>query len=706
MESIKLEFLRHGPPHNHLLSPLTQYLAICGDHAADTVRVPFEHAVLAARLRQLGATGPVASGDRQQQLDELAANMGSILAQVHGLIADFCNCAAEGEIAHLRLVLSANELALLPFELAAGGPGLPGAGQHLALQSVVPVCITREIRSRSGSSAPWPRRCRILLAAASPPGVPAVPIEAHLLALREAIDPWMRYYYDEDPHHPTDMEAAVSEHLDVLIDASPRRLTDAIATGGYTHIHLLAHGAGYHKGDDKRFGLALHDDLDPTRMDVLDGERLATVIRSREEDGGRALALPCMVTLATCDSANVGGVIGNGASLAHELHRAGIPLVIASQFPLSYPGSVHLARLLYGPLLAGQHPCLVLDHVRRQLLALVPQHHDWAGLVVYAALPPDLSKQLLEVRYQRGRAAIEAAMSHLDSLSHDMSTRYSGHRGRSDEELLRDLHAALERFRIANETLERLLADVSSDRTSDIHGLLGGAEKRVADMLWRWRTFSKSLAPLAPNRAKPRKGRAIADPDSWQSHLERAKQHYLHCFATDRAEIWALVQALAMHSATKPEVKGSDWNLARLLSERDRDFGNERRAVWALNNLVELAVLGLVPAEPPVDESRPTSSDGVVPAAPAATASIVGDRSDAAEAVAATASDATTWKKAMWQMANSAVDRLLTLRPPEDMDVHSLRRQMLRYDEGFLDHHGQAARLAKHLFKRLEPHAD
>ena len=40
MRTITLELLRHGPTHNQLLSPLTQYLALCQNHSAVTVRVP------------------------------------------------------------------------------------------------------------------------------------------------------------------------------------------------------------------------------------------------------------------------------------------------------------------------------------------------------------------------------------------------------------------------------------------------------------------------------------------------------------------------------------------------------------------------------------------------------------------------------------------------------------------------------------------
>jgi hypothetical protein len=57
MKTVTLELLRHGPAHNQLLSPLTQYLALCGNHPAVTVSAPFEHKQMTARLWDLGDYG-------------------------------------------------------------------------------------------------------------------------------------------------------------------------------------------------------------------------------------------------------------------------------------------------------------------------------------------------------------------------------------------------------------------------------------------------------------------------------------------------------------------------------------------------------------------------------------------------------------------------------------------------------------------------
>ncbi len=53
VRTVELQLLRHGPPHNQLLSPLTDYLALCGDHTNTTLNFPLEHLSLVVRLRAL-----------------------------------------------------------------------------------------------------------------------------------------------------------------------------------------------------------------------------------------------------------------------------------------------------------------------------------------------------------------------------------------------------------------------------------------------------------------------------------------------------------------------------------------------------------------------------------------------------------------------------------------------------------------------------
>jgi len=169
MRTIHLEILRQGPPHNQLLSPLTEYLALCENHPAVPVRLPFEHSVFERRNKALRYRDK--KEFRDQDLYEVKRWMTAVLAQVPGLIRELASqpASADGAI-HLRLTLSANELARLPFELASGSYEFESAGEYLLLQSQSPVCITREGRRIPAERLEWPPppNPKILFAAAAP----------------------------------------------------------------------------------------------------------------------------------------------------------------------------------------------------------------------------------------------------------------------------------------------------------------------------------------------------------------------------------------------------------------------------------------------------------------------------------------------------------------------------------------------------------
>ena len=132
------------------------------------------------------------------------------------------------DLFHLRLILSANELALLPFEITNASQGFAGAGTPLLLQSQTPVSITREVRRVATEHLEWPPppNPKILFAAAAPQSM--VPLEEHLLVLRQVIDPWVFYHKTEE-----ERSRRIAEHLTVLPHATLRDIEEACSTGQY-----------------------------------------------------------------------------------------------------------------------------------------------------------------------------------------------------------------------------------------------------------------------------------------------------------------------------------------------------------------------------------------------------------------------------------------------------------------------------------------
>jgi CHAT domain len=119
--------------------------------------------------------------------------------------------------------------------------------------------------------------------------------------------------------------------------------------------------------------------------------------------------------VASCDSGNVGSPVVPGASVAHALHQAGIPLVVASQFPLSKEASVPLAAAFFEGVLWGRNALVLLQQLRAELHArYTSSWHDWASLVVYEALPQSLPDQLETLRYHQAKRAIQAVLERID----------------------------------------------------------------------------------------------------------------------------------------------------------------------------------------------------------------------------------------------------------------------------------------------------
>ena len=684
MRTITLELLRHGTAHNQLLSPLTPYLALCENHAAVTLHVPFEHNQFLYRLRSL--TYKDKNESRTFQLDDTARVLGELLSAIPGLTAESNKQDQDGEhLTHLRLIISASELALLPFELALSPNGLPGAGQHLLLQPQMPICLTREIRRVRNEQVEWPKAPKILFVAAAPPGVGPIPLESHLLVLRRAIAPWVFHY---DVNNPKNQRRRIGEHLHVLPNASIEAIEDACASGKYTHVHILAHGVEVEENFDRRFALALHDARDPQKTERVSGTRLATALRATQRAGGEGLSMPAVVTLASCDSGNVGSVAGAGSSIAHALHESGIPMVVAGQFPLSFEGSVRLVDCLYEGLLWGKDPRPLLYDLRRRLYAQFKENHDWASLTAYVSLPPDIDQQLPNVQISQANRSINAAMNHADVATGRISKRI-----KSDEpeaanvkELKALFDKALHKIAEAKKRLEALLKRLPEKRER-IYGNLASAEKRHAEVLF--------AAAGSPVFAKDPKGRARYLREH-EEMLRKSRDHYWDSFIEDRTNCWAVVQYLSMtvmmqksgqfkKSASLPEeTDGSQrgagtereerdpdglWSMAHLLSLYDLNSKKSQRQVWAHGNLIELYLLSLA--------MRPSP-----------------ERPNPAEA-----------KKRALRHADALVD----LAGRDSFEVYSTRRQILRYIEwfGVISRLGAAPMaLAEQVFQRFPEEAE
>ncbi|HKI00724.1 MAG TPA: CHAT domain-containing protein [Thermoanaerobaculia bacterium] len=560
---VSVEFLRPGPPHNQLLSPLTQYLAVCGDAGAGVVTVPYEHGRFERLLKELRYEGD--PEDRQALLHDLGTDMGKLLGGVPGLPGALTNdLSRPGTLVHLRLTLSASELALLPFELAKVPVTASVSGQSwLALQTRPPVCVTRNIRTVSPEGVLWPERPRILFIAGDPENVP---YKDHRGVLKQAI---RRFRYPDRDDKKSDSERGREQYGDLLTILIHPTLADVFQEcqdHRYTHIHILTHGDETSPGV---YGLVLRGpDGAP---DVVSGDRFRAAITTV---GHR----PSVVTVASCDSANVGSVVIPGASFAHELHQAGIPLVIAAQFPLSIEGSIPLTARLYDGLLWGEHPLVLLQKARAELHARYTANwHDWASLVVYEALPHVLADQLDALKYFQTKRAMNSALERIDNaIKPDNQVVIS----------LKDLDQAVEY------ALERL--PLKGQYGVECVGLRASSRKRVAQA-----AFTLPEGPDTPLRDPyDLLEEARLDYDRAVRGLMVNDSRILQRLATLH---WVLVQVASLSMVLGKNCDEGSWEAAKLSADRYRDHSDPEQRAWAHASLAELWLIRL--GETSLDEA-------------------------------------------------------------------------------------------------------
>ncbi len=585
IRTVTVELLRAGPRHNQLLSPLTQYLGVCGDAPAATVTLPYEHRDMEQWLQDLNYQ-VIADNDqsrREKMLDRRGDEIAAILSLVPGL-SGALNSETERPqtLTQLRVVLSASELAMLPFELSKVPAGAGSSGGWLALQARMPVCITRHIRSVSAEGMRWPSNPRILFVAG-----PDTPFNEHKCALVRAIEPWC------------DVDESVGDRLLVLEQATladiSRAMKKAAQAGApFTHVHILAHGGRLHDSDPySPVGVTLHDE-------VICGRRLATALASVTDQG---VGRPAVVMIATCESARVADVRSPDASVAHDLHDQGIPLVVASQFPLSVEGSVPLVERFFTGQLQGEHPLVSLYDARLLLHSRFGQKtHDWASIVVYEAFPTDLPEQLEELRYWQTQRAQEGALKRVEAVVAEFGSEAAASSSNegpgAPDSMTPELGSNRERYEglVANAREAGKQLPDSGPYALECAGLRAAGRKRLAEgalriavkpgvsEAWRQKLFSQCLRLL--DEARTEYWHATKSFLGPTSELTRRKAN-LH---------WLLGQVLSLDAILGRPFDLAAWTAAHFSAQIDAESPSDDIRAWAYVSISELALLRLADA--------------------------------------------------------------------------------------------------------------
>lgn len=577
---IKFEFLRPGPAHNQLLSPLTSYIALCGSEGPVTVHFPFEHRQLLnrlERLRYITSSGAIPQQQREAEVREIGEMIGEVLGKVPSLVSEIGNARAGGKsLAHLRFSLSAYELSLVPFEFAIAPKGLPASGSPLFLQSNMPICLTREVRRDRPLPVSWNRAPRILFAFANPGSLPMVPAQEHLEALRRAVEPWVKWKAT-----PEERVKEVKSLITVVPDATLEKIRQVCGEGKFTHIHILAHGAPFEHAGDRHYGLALCSENDATKPDIVDGERLALTLTGASSEGSAGYR-PTLVSLATCDSGNTGSVLTPGGSIAHELHAGGIPWVIASQFPLWMRASSMATEILYRGLLRGDDPRWVLYDMRQRLRTGSANTHDWASIVAYASVPWDFERQVEAFRNRQVRTELEVKFDRAEKIvdaSPEGTTAVD--KSCADFAELQSLYGSIRDSLAA--WIEALPSSAPSRDRAERLGMNAASEKRMGILF---------------NRE--------GDEDGAKKAYASACDCYKQAMKADPHNHWVITQYLSLlavlagkdeHGSLAREY-GNWWIAARQIALWELQSASEEDEAWAHGTLAELEMLGAIYAGP------------------------------------------------------------------------------------------------------------
>jgi CHAT domain-containing protein len=551
MRSHYLEFLRNNDLEEGSWVKGTPYLVVAANHLIREFRMPLGQDDFLDLMRDLRY-----KGGADKRVEALKA-VGALATQFLGSdsLKDINDPTSGTFPLQLDLVVNPKELAALPFEAATDAEGQPlfARGAHA-------VVLTRRVRHDfTASDQAWPATPRILYAWARPSGVGEVPSAEHEQALRAAVEPWIPVQdWDRDAPAPTGVLQVLPEvSLAALKDACQASIT---ANQPFTHVHLLAHGYAVGEEHRKRFGLALHapgGDLDPVEPEDLAAALTPLVNRA------------VVVTLAACDSASGINTTTSKYSIAHVLHVLGFPIVVASQLPLTVPGSNLLIATFYKQLLAGLD---VREALHAARLALYESRqssaHDWASLVGYAQLPEDYADHLRQVRLRSILASLKTLQRGSDKLTAERSTDAPLF-DRVAEQLQVRI-AQLDQFRQEDAAAERL------DQMEENLGLLGSAEKRRAELC-----FVRS---------------GLGDKEHWRQLMREALTHardwYRQGYEFNISSHWNGVQFLSLDAVLNGRIDDpSTWHAALTAARLYQRHKEPEKVIWALGSLAELHLL-------------------------------------------------------------------------------------------------------------------
>ena len=245
----------------------------------------------------------------------------------------------------------------------------------------------------------------------------------------------------------------------------------------------------------------------------------------------------------------------------------GVPVVVASQLPLTKTGATIMTERFYQHLLTGEDVRYALHDVRATLYEADIAGHDWLSLVAYVRLPEGYADHLDEVGLRAQLGMLEAMQRRAEMLVEAKASAAEF-----------DTLAARIRDRIASlgDRLRRLNADRRS-LFEECGGLYASAHKRLAELQFH-------RAAILPQDLAAEERRA-----SRQS-LEAALSHYRRAFRSGPHSHWLGAQQLALEALLTGRFEHPrDWHAALRAAELACE--ESETEFWAFGSVAELRLL-------------------------------------------------------------------------------------------------------------------
>ncbi|MCB1744995.1 MAG: CHAT domain-containing protein, partial [Gammaproteobacteria bacterium] len=564
-----VEFLRFGDPTG-VLRLSDRYLRSIDASPIAEVAFPIPQERLERGLTALDYDNFARAVDAAHK-DRILAVADRFIADLGGYLQDFVLGPlrpAAGRITQVDVVTPSLELAQLPFEFLE--------------ERLDELVVTRRVRQ------PWPLppvvdddSPKILYAWAAPKRRLGVPYEAHRTCLidlltRRGIDPEQAL---------VEVGEATIQTIAAAFERHPR----------LTHVHILAHGIGPARAAPEPgepidleappppptcLALGANDNLQRCSP-----EQLAALFQSLR-------ARPASVTLASCGGAEI-DPIRSGATLAHAVHAAGVPIVIASQLALTKPGSQELLSTFLAGYIDGVDPRLCLRDCRRRLREHLDQtYYDRVAVVGFVHLSADFQTRLQRRRLRRAFAGLALASRNAEDR---LRTASAGLDPTGPDAMQ---HEAIESARHAFESIRADLTtyartqSLGSALRAELRGLQASACKREAEAAW---ALSRCLS-------EPQRGHWLGHS---QQMLRDAGAAYLDAARISRDHHWSWVQWLALQAVLHGDLRPwrLDWCTALSAARDATSVATDSTSIglgiaWGHGSVCELQLLAPLAGEP------------------------------------------------------------------------------------------------------------